>query len=385
MKQWWLQNEVTQNAMTKLLKGLKMWHPSLPLTSSTLLKTPKNVEILKIGSGEHHYFGLKNSIKKTLPTLELSHKCLNLSFNVDRVSLYKSNNKQFWPILCSVEEDPKQQPILIALFCRSSKPPIEDFLSAFIYDLKILQFNGLAYNHEFFEIKIKLFCCDAPAKAYLKGIKGHNGYYGCDRCCEKGVRLDHRTTFPERRKGTAEKRDNNSFRCQKQKEHHIFQSPSLELDIDMVKDFPHDAMHLIFLGVIRCMLYCCIGRGSSISDKISFQNRKLLSKRLIETSQCWPTEFNRKPRSLHETDYWKVTEFRSFLLYLGPCYLKDILNSQYYCHFMLLFLATHILSSKDHCLLLNGYAHELLKLFVQKSKNYMDLNFWFTTYILCCI
>ncbi|KAG8173647.1 hypothetical protein JTE90_025291, partial [Oedothorax gibbosus] len=44
-------------------------------------------------------------------------------------------------------------------------------------------------------IHIKAFVCDAPARAFLKCIKPYNGYYGCERCKQKGLYLG-RVTFP---------------------------------------------------------------------------------------------------------------------------------------------------------------------------------------------
>ena len=37
---------------------------------------------------------------------------------------------------------------------------------------------------------LKQFLCDAPVKATLKGITLHSGYYACERCTAKGVRVN---------------------------------------------------------------------------------------------------------------------------------------------------------------------------------------------------
>ena len=36
-------------------------------------------------------------------------------------------------------------------------------------------------------VKISCFICDAPAKAFIKQIEGHSGYYGCGNGVEKGL------------------------------------------------------------------------------------------------------------------------------------------------------------------------------------------------------
>ena len=38
----------------------------------------------------------------------------------------------------------------------------------------------------FYAFDISCFICDAPARAYVKQIKGHSGYYGCDKCTQSG-------------------------------------------------------------------------------------------------------------------------------------------------------------------------------------------------------
>lgn len=75
-------------------------------------------------------------------------------------------------------------------------------------------------------------------------------------------------------------------------------------------------------------------------------------------------EFSRKPRTLLEVSRWKATEFRSFLLYIGPIVLKKILNSHCYDNFIALNVAMTILLSPS----LNKffqYAQELLEFFVK--------------------
>lgn len=41
--------------------------------------------------------------------------------------------------------------------------------------------------------------CDTSARAFVKNIKSHNGYFGCDKCTQRGVYLTDywRMTFPE--------------------------------------------------------------------------------------------------------------------------------------------------------------------------------------------
>ena len=51
----------------------------------------------------------------------------------------------------------------------------------------------LEQNYTF---KLDKFICDAPARALLKGIKGHCGYHACERCIVKGAH-DGRVVFDD--------------------------------------------------------------------------------------------------------------------------------------------------------------------------------------------
>ncbi|KAF2885555.1 hypothetical protein ILUMI_20623 [Ignelater luminosus] len=66
------------------------------------------------------------------------------------------------------------------------------------------------------------FVCDAPARAFLKCIKTHNGYSCCERCLEPGEYFNGRVVLTGI---SAPKRNNRSFRMQLDEEHHIEISP----------------------------------------------------------------------------------------------------------------------------------------------------------------
>lgn len=57
-----------------------------------------------------------------------------------------------------------------------------------------------------------------------------------------------------------------------------------------------------------------------------------------------PSEIHRAVRQLDTIRFWKALEFKHFLLYYGFVILKDVLPSEVYCHFLLLFSAIRILS-----------------------------------------
>ncbi|CAM4607517.1 unnamed protein product [Leuciscus chuanchicus] len=161
--------------------------------------------------------------------------------------------------------------------------------------------------------------CDAPARAFIKGIKSHTGYYGCDKCQQKGSYVKHRMTFPE---NDASCRTDEAFRLGLDEEHHLTHCPLLETDIDMVTGFPHDYMHLVCLGVVRRLTDLWCGAVGPLRTRLSSIQVLGISERLVALKEFIPAEFARKPRALSERLRWKATEFRQLLLYTGPVVLK---------------------------------------------------------------
>lgn len=70
---------------------------------------------------------------------------------------------------------------------------------------------------------------------------------------------------------------------------------------------------------------------------------------LVKAQTHSPSKFVRKPRGTSNIDIWKVVEYRQFLLYLGSVYMKKVLTTTLYRHFLLLSLGIRILLSEVFC------------------------------------
>lgn len=70
-----------------------------------------------------------------------------------------------------------------------------DFLADFISESKELGI-GIVLNGVTKKVSIKVFVCDAPAKAFLLKIKGHSGFSSCTRCVQEGEYFKNRVCFP---------------------------------------------------------------------------------------------------------------------------------------------------------------------------------------------
>eukprot|EP00102_Acyrthosiphon_pisum_P021546 XP_016658756.1 PREDICTED: uncharacterized protein LOC107883382 [Acyrthosiphon pisum] len=80
-------------------------------------------------------------------------------------------------------------------------------------------------------------------------------------------------------------------------------------------------------------------------------------------------KFCRLPRSLEEIEFWKATEFRSFLLYTGPIVLRGRLKKKFYLHYLHFHTAIRLLISSETCFIYNDLANTLLRTFVNDYSN----------------
>lgn len=109
LRAWSVENNITHSALSKLLKGLQPWHKELPCDARTLLKTPRDIITRAMGEGEFFYFGLSSGIVKDMKSFHFEGNQINLRFNIDGLPLFKSNNTQFWPVLCLLDENLNQE------------------------------------------------------------------------------------------------------------------------------------------------------------------------------------------------------------------------------------------------------------------------------------
>lgn len=61
--------------------------------------------------------------------------------------------------------------------------------------MKLLLLTDLYYDDNKIEVETLAFCCDMPVRAFIKIIKGHNAYYGYDKCYVKGFYQDRRMAY----------------------------------------------------------------------------------------------------------------------------------------------------------------------------------------------
>ena len=376
LRDWAVNSNIPLIHVSGLLKILHGSVKGLPKDARTLLSTCQDFDVKEIAGGQYCHFGIAKYLNSQLSKNkhligidENGERSILLQIFVDGLPISKSTPTQFWPILGRIHQlsgRGASEPFIIGLFLGESKPShANEFLHDFVEEMKDIEVNGVLYDgNKQIKVSISNFVCDTPARAFVKCTKGHSGYYGCDKCIQRGLYVERRVTFPE---VGQEKRTDNNFLSQENKEHHHDTSVLTQLHVGMVSQFPIDYMHNVCLGIVRKMILVWI-RGP-LRTRIGWGNVNTISRSLLEFKAFIPSEFSRKGRSLDEIERWKATEFRTFLLYTGIVALKGILSDESYGNFSLLHVSMTILSSPSLSSEFAKYAEELLIVF---AKNFGD-------------
>lgn len=160
-------------------------YDDLPKDLRTLLKTLRHVETLSKCSGTYTYLGISNGIQRTLnnnPSFDGTE--ILLIVNVDGLPISKPSSLQLWPIMCRFYNF---EPFVVTFFCGDRKPSsVDSFTNDFFNEFDQLKLSGVLWGDKMLTLTLKMFCCDAPALQFLKSVKGHTGYYGCEMCTVQG-------------------------------------------------------------------------------------------------------------------------------------------------------------------------------------------------------
>lgn len=380
---WALNFGISHSALKSLLEIQRPLFPNLPKDPRTLLSTPSETVVKKIDEGLYHHFGVEKGIVSTVACCGLvnynnrmierinipkTENFLSLSLHFDGIPIFKSSNKQFWPILGKVDQAADQRPFVIGLYYGTSKPnSANGYLGALIEELCGLEKNGIVMEGKQFCVKVSCIIADAPARSFIKCVKSHNSYYSCEKCTQACEFVSNRMVFKD--EPHCSLRDDNGFRLDPDKHHQLAISPLTRISIGLVTQVILDGMHLVYLGVMRKLLFIWTGLSGKVwrMHRLSRTTVSDLSNDIIQCKQICPSDFSRKPRSLTELKYWKATEFRSFLLYIGPVVLKKHLPEDKYNNFLMLHIAIYVLCFDQATDEWIDYANQLLGTFVQSA------------------
>jgi hypothetical protein len=359
---------ISENAMKYLLKLLVKHKVNVPSSLYKLNKSKTNFtwQSLSVHNGQVGYLSIKENIifcieKGLLSLPDMSYVLqIPIKINIDGLPLFKSSNVGLWPILCVIANI--ATPLPLCLFCGLGKPDLVSFIGPLCDELKELCSVGFVYKHCQIVISSVLFICDAPARAYVQCIQGHNSKVGCGYCRICGIWHENRVVFPF---CESTLRTDASYACLGEN-NQLSLSPLAEV-VHLRTAFPPEYMHLVCLGIVRKLFAFYLTspvKGRRLPCKLSQQQQISMSELMTATASSTPSEFQRRPRSLKEFEHFKATEFRLLILYFGPYFLKTFLPLNYYKHFLLLHYAIYVYAS-PRLHYLYSCAARCLEIFVQ--------------------
>lgn len=291
---------------------------------------------------------------------------LTLIVNTDGISLRKSAKLHCWPILATIAEVPPQFRndfvIICGLWCSKEKPKMNTFMKPFCESINKYYLNGIKWVNQQTEelccsrVLAPIFVADAPARAELQNIMGHQGNFGCNICELKRQKnippLGKRATryFPfeeiknlKLRRASKMIRQADAAPSSRHKPKHIKGVKgrtilsSLPL-IDISKCFVSEIMHSVWLGVFNALFDYWFEKPGRWSLK---KNIAEIEERLLNIKP--PHTFARKPRSITEFHLYKASEFYNFMMFYALPVLNDIMGEEYYQHLMSLVISVNLL------------------------------------------
>lgn len=142
--------------------------------------------------------GLAQKVQRIANPKNNIEKTLNLQFNVDGLSLYKTVGIEFRPILGRIHfHSNLYETFVISAYCGIEKPTLlHRYFTKFITELNKLLKNGVIIENFLFSVTVMCFVCDIQARSFVKNIVHYNAYYSCERCTKKGNSLKKRMIFP---------------------------------------------------------------------------------------------------------------------------------------------------------------------------------------------
>ena len=377
--------KVTREASNELLQLLSAHGVrGLPRDSRACKRSLRVVEnVVGMGGGSYYHFGVEKELIKNLALYEGSCDSVHLQFSIDGLPLFRSSPVDFWPILCRVFLSGNISSVFpVGLYCGKSKPSdVDEYLKLFLQEMTAILERGIEWSGVHANVFIHSFVCDAPARQYIKKIKGHSGYDSCERCEIHGERNESGEPGIKFVQMCNTGRSDDLFRENRYGCHqksHLGASPLNDLPIDMIKDFPLDYMHLVLLGVVKRMLRLWLGTTDFHVTKYSCNFRLLarecssvISERVQVCSESVSSEFQRRPRQMDENKFFKAKEFRTLLLYTFPFIFRGLFrnNSKVYDHFLLLVVSFRIMLGRKPTPNFIAYVRALLVKFVRDMKD----------------
>lgn len=363
LREWALEGgTLSMQMLDNLLLRLRLLFPVLPKSYKTLLQTPAYLGVQQQPDGSQLWYkGIRANLDNMLLAEYLNdNKSVIIDINIDGLPLSKSSKLKLWPILGYLVNT-ENEPFIISLYFGHHDPAdVHSYLREFVNELEDLFENGYVWDGSTYPFKIRNYIFDAPARSLIKCCVSHGGYGACEKCTCVGEYVNDRVVYTDL---NAPLRTDYSFITQEDPLHHVGRSILERVHTGMVSQFRLDPFHLVWHGAFKRLLMTWIQWNGPW--KLNKYSRENISNNLIILKDFCPSDFCRPPRSLNDWKIYKGTEERRLCLYDGLLVFRDNLQENIYKNYLLLQAALYILSSPVHVNVLNNFANELLRTFIQ--------------------
>lgn len=341
---------------------------------------------------------------------------LTLMLNTDGLSLVKSAKSHCWPLLLTIVELPPQLRehflLTIGLWYDNDTKPL---MNTFLYPFSI-QFNkcfneGINWVHPITgqlcnsKIVVPLITADAPARADILNMLGHNGTFGCNICeietkpsskikAKRRIRVykysykqaklrSSRRMIIQAKKAEKKREEAKNRKVSSQRIFHcfgikgstiIYEFPFLKLSTCVIPEF----MHSVLLGIIKQFLKIWI----QLSGKWNLKKFKEKIEDFMNNIRP-PSYFRRMPRSIFQFHFFKAQEFYNWALFYSLPTLDGKLPKEYIQHWILFIIAISKLLKDKITMVDLEQADICLNLFVRDIKNlYSDRQYTYNVHQL---
>lgn len=199
-----------------------------------------------------------------------------------------------------------------------------------------------------FTASIRCIIADSPMRCYLKRTKFYTGYYACDRCIQKGERINGAILYPRVDAPLRIDEDFlsyhvNDFSVDEHITNPMDQSPFVDINFAMVTGFVIDPMHTMIDGALGRRISGFV--SEPYEGKLDQDRMDEVNMRLKYCRSCRQYGFDRYVETLDNFKHFKTHVKRHFMYYYLFPVFEGILDDDELQHLMLLPYAMMLMGS----------------------------------------
>lgn len=359
---------IAKEPVNQLLSLLRPFFPHLPKDARTLRSTPRSVPTRDVKPGKYAHLGVEQNMRLLIEQLPQPSPIVEMDFFADGVAFQNlSKNKSSWVLLGRFLT--AKQCFCIGVFNGPNQPAdFNDLLKDFTDECLRLTTEGVLIGDTIYRLKLNNFIGDSMAQADIAHIKSPVGEQSCPYCKVIGKYHKNRMTFCDL---DCEPRTDTEYRSKAHPMHHRDNGASdlFTKLMNFPSNSPIDYLHNVLLGACKRFLTFVIGKTGAKNNSgiLNAAGKLQLQEHMKQISENVPSEIHHECRNLKDFAVFKGSDFRVFLLKVGPAVLKNLSDPDVYATFLLLYSAITILCDPIECLANNDLTKILLQDFIVKS------------------